>query len=152
MQAGARPAGLEAYNVLRIEAGTPVYGPDIDESRLVMEVGRTAQAISYTKGCYLGQEPVVMARDRGHVNRTLMGLRLREREVVPHGTRLLRDDKEAGQVASSVFSPRLGTAIALAYVRRGHQEPGTIVEVETSAGRRTAEVVSLPFGGGGSQG
>src|SRR5262249_10500842 len=60
--AGARPAGLLAYEPLRIEAGTPVYGLDVDESVLAPEVGRTRQAISYTKGCYLGQEPVVRVR------------------------------------------------------------------------------------------
>src|SRR5262249_2544584 len=74
--AGARPAGLDAYEVLRVEGGTPVYGKDIDENRFVAEVNRTAQAICYTKGCYLGQEPIVMARDRGHVNRFLLGLKL----------------------------------------------------------------------------
>jgi folate-binding protein YgfZ len=143
--AGTRPASLEAYEVLRVEAGTPAYGEDIDEDRFVFEVGRTAHAISYSKGCYLGQEPVVMARDRGHTNRTLLGLKILEGGAVPHGSRVLHGGEEIGQVTSSVFSPRLGMAIALAYLRRGHQEPGTRVEVEAEGGRRKAEVTGLPF-------
>jgi glycine cleavage system T protein len=144
LQAGASPAGMAAYEVLRVEAGTPVFGVDIDEDRFVVEVGR-GRAICYTKGCYLGQEPIVMARDRGHLNRFLRGLKLSGSEAVVRGAKVLREGNEVGQVTSSVASPRLGTAIALAYVRRGSQEPGTAVEVDTPAGRRAAEVTALPF-------
>jgi folate-binding protein YgfZ len=149
--AGARPAGLEAYEILRVEAGTPVFGKDMAENRFVVEVGRGTRAICYTKGCYLGQEPIVMARDRGQVNRMLLGLKVQGEGAVPHGARVLRDGGEVGQVTSSVVSPRLGT-IALAYLRRGNQEPGTAVVVETPAGTRAAEVVSLPFSGAGTGG
>ncbi|HXG10092.1 MAG TPA: aminomethyltransferase family protein [Gemmataceae bacterium] len=145
-EAGARPAGSQVYEVLRVEAGTPAYGKDIDESVLAPEVGRTAQAISYTKGCYLGQEPICRIRDLGHVNRTLLGLRITGTEAVPPGAKLFRDGKEVGHVTSSVVSPRWG-AIALAYVRRGH-EPGTVVEVEAAGTRRTARVTGLPFSSG----
>jgi folate-binding protein YgfZ len=146
---GATPAGLQTYETLRVEAGTPVYGKDITEGNLAPEVGRTPQAISYTKGCYLGQEPIVRLRDLGHVNRILTGLRLEGTEPAPPGARLLRDGKEAGQVTSSVLSPALGTAIALAYVRRGSADPGTALEVEIGATRTRASVASLPFSGGG---
>jgi folate-binding protein YgfZ len=146
VEAGARLAGPETYDILRVEAGTPAFGPDIDENRLVMEVGRTAQAICYTKGCFLGQEPIVMARDRGHVNRTLLGLKLHGSGPAPRGAKLVRDGNDVGQVASSVVSPRLGP-IALAYLRRGSQEPGTVVEVQGEGAPRTAAVSSLPFGG-----
>jgi tRNA-modifying protein YgfZ len=142
-EAGAAPAGREAFEMLRIEAGTPAFGPDIDENTFVPEVGRTRQAISYTKGCYLGQEPIVMARDRGQVNRTLLGLKLTGGPA-PHGSLVYRDGKEVGRVTSSVQSPRLGP-IALAYIRRGNQEPGTAVEVEAEGGRRPAVVSALPF-------
>jgi folate-binding protein YgfZ len=148
--AGARPAGLEAYEVLRVEAGTPVYGKDIDEGTLAPEVGRTPQAISYTKGCYLGQEPIVRVRDLGHVNRVLTGLKIAGTEPVPPGSKLRRDGKEVGHVTSSVFSPGLGTAVALAYVRRGHSEPGTALEVETAGATRQAGVASLPLSGFGA--
>jgi folate-binding protein YgfZ len=147
--AGAKPSGLQAHEVLRVEAGTPVYGKDFDETNIALEVGRTRQAICYTKGCFLGQEPLVRIRDLGHVNRLLLGLKTGEAEVLPRGAKLFREGKEVGQVTSSVVSPRLG-AIALAYLRRGSQEPGTVVEVETAAGRRTAEVASLPFSFGGA--
>jgi folate-binding protein YgfZ len=145
VEACARPAGREAFRALRVEAGTPVYGVDFDESNLAPEVGRTRQAISFTKGCYLGQEPIVRIRDLGHVNRTLVGLKLTGEKAVARGTKLLRDGKEVGQVTSSVVSPRLGTAIALAYVRRGSHEPGTRLQVTGADGTQEAEVVSLPF-------
>jgi folate-binding protein YgfZ len=146
MTAGARPAGLRTYHTLRVEAGVPMFGPDIDENRLAFEANRTSSAISYTKGCYLGQEPIVMARDRGHVNRLLLGLKLSGNAAMPHGSKVLRDGTEVGQTTSSVVSPRLGS-IALAYLRRGSWEPGTVVEVETAAGRVRAEVAALPFSG-----
>ncbi len=126
-QAGAYPVGAETFNILRIEAGTPIEGLDFDENYLVMELGRTKQTISYTKGCYLGQEPVVRSRDLGHVNRTLLGVKIHARSAVKSGTKLLREGKEVGQVTSSAYSPRLDTAIALAYIRRGNQEPGTVL-------------------------
>lgn len=144
INAGAVPAGLEAYEVLRVEAGTPVDGKDIDETTLALEVGRTRQTICYTKGCFLGQEPLVRIRDLGHVNRSLGGLKVSGAGTVPSGARLFREGKEVGRVTSSVVSPALGTVIALAYLRRGN-EPGTILEVEGDGTRRTAEVVSVPF-------
>jgi glycine cleavage system T protein len=145
VRAGAKPAGLDAYELLRVEAGTPVYGVDIDENRFIVEVGRTATAISYNKGCYLGQEPVVMARDRGQVQRTFLGLKLTGNSPVPPGSKLFRDGKEVGVTASSIVSPALGMPIALAYVKRGSQEPGTVVEVEAGSQRIAAEVTRLPF-------
>src|SRR5437660_1771681 len=109
-----------------------------------MEVGRTKQAICYTKGCFLGQEPIVMARDRGHVNRTLLGIKIQEGGPPKFGTLLFRDGVEVGQVTSSVVSYRLGS-IALAYLKRGHQEPGTIVELDPANDGRKASVSALPF-------
>ena len=141
--AGAVPAGLQAFEALRIEAGTPRYGLDRDDNTFAPEAGRTAQAICYTKGCYLGQEPIVMARDRGHVNRQLLGLKVAG-DPVPFGSLVFRDGKEVGRVTSSVRSPRLGT-IALAYLRRGNQEPGTAVEVEVPGHRLAATVARPPF-------
>src|SRR5262249_129642 len=99
----------------------------------------------YSKGCFLGQEPIVMARDRGHVNRTLLGLTVAGDQVLAPGTRLLHNGAEAGQVTSSVFSPRHGQVIALAYLKRGAQEPGTPLTVEWESDGRTAVVSALPF-------
>jgi folate-binding protein YgfZ len=143
LTAGARPAGTAAYEVLRIEAGSPVYGRDIDETNLPQEVGRVERTISFTKGCYIGQETVARIRTYGHVNRSLVGLKLSTSTPVASGTKLLRDGKEVGQVTSSVVSPRMGTVIGLGYARRGNQEPGTILQLDGSGSQ--AEVASLPF-------
>jgi len=143
--AGATPGTPETFEVLRIEAGMPVFGPDIDANRFVMEVGRAARAVSYSKGCFLGQEPIVMARDRaGHVNRAFLGLKVLEGGPLPAGTKLFHDGQEVGVVTSSCFSPRLSAPIALGYLRWKHQEPGTRMEAETVGGRQAVEVVGLP--------
>jgi folate-binding protein YgfZ len=138
---GAQPAGSAAREVLRIEGGMPEQGRDFDENTSVMEVGRTAQAISYTKGCFLGQEPIVRTRDLGHVNRTLLRLRIDGTDSVPSGTKLTRDGQEVGQVTSAALSPGTGMIAALGYVRRGHQTPGTRIECGDG---RAAEVLSTP--------
>ncbi len=144
--AGATPAGLRAYETLRIEAGTPVFGPDIDSNRFVMEVANAARAVSYAKGCFLGQEPIVMARDRaGHVNRALCGLKVLEGGPLPAGAKVFREGQEVGVVTSSVLSQRLGVPVALAYLRWKHQDPGIRMEAETPAGRQAVEVAGLPM-------
>lgn len=143
--AGATPAGPAAYETLRVEAGTPVYGIDIDEARFVMEVGDAGRAVSYAKGCFIGQEPIVMARDRaGHVNRAFLGLKVLSGEPLPPGIKLLRDGHEVGVVTSSVRSPRLGVPVALGYLKRGHQDAGLRLEAATPAGRQPVEVLGLP--------
>jgi folate-binding protein YgfZ len=145
VKVGAHPAGVATYHVLRVEAGIPSFGQDIDENNLAMEIDRTPQAISYTKGCFPGQEPIVRARDLGHVNWSFRGVKIAGDSPVSCGSKLLRDGKEVGHVTSSVHSPRLGSAIALAYVRRGTDAPGTSVEVAVGEERRSAEISSLPF-------
>lgn len=144
LQAGTRPAGREACEVLRIEAGLPREGAEIDETTFAPEVGRIAETICYTKGCYLGQESIVMARDRGQINRSLVGVRL-PGGPAPRGSLLFADGKEVGRITSSVHSPRLGTGLGLAYVRRGHQEPGLKLEVGGAGKRSPAEVIRLPI-------
>ena len=98
----------EAIEAIRIESGWPRWGQEIYENRFVVELGRPA-AICYTKGCYLGQEPIVMARDRaGHVNRTLLGLKLTDGGgPVEKGSKLWRGEAEVGVTTSSVVSPPL---------------------------------------------
>jgi folate-binding protein YgfZ len=143
--AGATEGTAETFETLRIEAGTPIFGKDIDENRFVMEVGFAARAVSYTKGCFLGQEPIVMARDRaGHVNRAFLGLKVLDGGPLPPGTKLFRDGQEVGLVTSSCHSPRLGAPVALAYLKWKHQEPGTRMEAETPAGKQAVEVRGLP--------
>jgi folate-binding protein YgfZ len=145
LAAGAAAGTPETHETLRIEAGTPVFGVDIDENRFVMEVGNAARAVSYTKGCFLGQEPIVMARDRaGHVNRAFLGLKVLEGGPIRAGAKLFHDGQEVGMVTSSCRSPRLGVPLALGYLRWKHQEPGMRMEVETADGRQLVEVVGLP--------
>jgi len=110
-----------------------------------MEVPRALRAVSYSKGCYLGQEPIVMARDRaGHVNRAFLGVKVLEGGVLPAGTKLIRDGNEVGLITSSTISPRLGAPLAIGYIRRGHQEPGTRLEADAPDGKRPAEVLPFP--------
>ncbi|MBN9517328.1 aminomethyltransferase family protein [bacterium] len=142
---GAVPGTPETYEVLRIEAGTPEFGPDIDTNRFVMEIGNAARAVSYTKGCFLGQEPIVMARDRaGHVNRAFSAVKVLAGGPLPAGTKLFRDGQEVGAVTSSCQSPRLGAPVALGYLKWKNQDAGTVMEAEAADGRRPVEVLGLP--------
>jgi folate-binding protein YgfZ len=125
----------------RIEAGTPLFGQDITEKNLPQEVARDALAISFTKGCYLGQETVARIDALGHVNQTLCGLRFAGPDSPPPGTELTIDDKVVAHVTSAAFSPRLGGPLALGYVRRGHTLPGTAF----TSSRGPASVVKLPL-------
>ncbi len=138
-------ADLELHEILRIEAGLPAFGSDMDESRLVMEVGRSAQAICYTKGCFLGQEPIVMARDRGQVNRLLCGVKLAPGSAPSRGAKLFKDGAEVGEVTSAAYSPHLDAILALAYLKRGFQTSGLELTLEPDGAARSAVVASLPF-------
>src|SRR5260370_14206155 len=100
---------METLEIIGVEAGLPVYGIDIDENTLAPEVGRPA--ISYAKGCYLGQETIVRIRDLGHVNRMLRGLKVVEGTELPRGSKVCRDGKDVGEVTASVVSPPLGTVV-----------------------------------------
>ncbi|HJU90519.1 MAG TPA: glycine cleavage T C-terminal barrel domain-containing protein [Gemmatimonadaceae bacterium] len=144
-EAGATPAGLLAWEVARIEAGRPEWGVDMDDSTIPQEANlEELHAISYTKGCYTGQEVVARVHFRGHVNRHLRGL-LCGRAEPPPSRAELQDSlgKPVGEVRSSALSPRLG-AIAIAMVRR-EIEPGTTVSVRWEGGEATADVAALPF-------
>jgi folate-binding protein YgfZ len=134
--------GPQAVNTVRLEAGTPWYGVDITDDNLPQEVGRNERAISFSKGCYLGQETVARIDALGHVNRTLCGLRFASPEVPATGTQLNRQGNSVGWVTSAAFSPRLSSPLALAYIRRGHEQPRTKLDSDSGP----AEVVSLPLG------
>lgn len=141
---GLRPVGLTALDTLRIEAGIPWYGIDMDEGRIVLEVG-LEQALSFTKGCYIGQEVVERATARGHVNRKLSGL-LVQGDIPPvSGDKLFHDSQEVGWVTSAAVSPRLGRPIALGYVRREYQTQGTQIRIDRHGTPMIAEVTTLPF-------
>ncbi|NBR05288.1 MAG: aminomethyl transferase family protein [Planctomycetes bacterium] len=141
---GAIPGGTEALEILRVEAGFPLAGKEIEETTFIPELNRAAKAICSTKGCYLGQEPIVMARDRGQVNRLLFGLFL-EKNMVKQGSLVFRDGNEVGRVTSSLYSPLLKKNIALAYLRRGNHDLGTSFQVECDGTKQSAVSCSLPF-------
>lgn len=140
--AGARPVGYDALEVLRVEAGIPRYHQDMDETTVVTETNLD-DAVSYTKGCYVGQEIIARIKYRGHVAKKLRGLVFEKPAIVAHGTSIKsKDDKDIGHVTSSVYSPHLGRRLALAYIKFDYIAPGT--EVKTSDGL-PAQVVDLPF-------
>ena len=142
--AGLQPVGLEAWNIHRLEAGIAWYGTDMDEARIPLEAGME-EAISYSKGCYIGQEVVARSTFRGQVNRKLMGLLLSTGKPAHGGDKIFRAGQEVGWVTGSAYSPRLGRAIALAYVRKEAWDPGTTVGVENGGVRTDAEVTQFPF-------
>jgi tRNA-modifying protein YgfZ len=128
-----------AAEVVRVEAGRPRYGIDLDEATIPEEAGLNDRAVSFTKGCYVGQETVARLHYRGKPNRHLRGLRLSGE--VASGTPLQLGEREVGRLGSSVVSPRHGP-IGLALVRR-EASPGD----QLAAGEATATVVELPFRG-----
>ena len=139
-----RAVGLQALETLRIESGKPRFGVDMTEATIPVEAN-LSEAISYTKGCYVGQEVIARIDARGHVNRQLAGLLLGEAELPEAGAKLFSPDREVGWVTSAVRSPAMAQTIALAYVRREFLEPGTPLQVKTGAGDIPATVAPLPF-------
>src|SRR6185503_18691450 len=119
LASGAVPAGLDAWEIARIEAGRPEWGIDIDDATIPQEANLDdLHAISYTKGCYVGQEVVARVHFRGHVNRHLRGLRTADASPPAQGATLHdADGQHVGDVRSSVHSPRLG-GVAIGMVRR----------------------------------
>jgi len=138
------PFGFEALNTLRIEAGIPVYGVDIDETNMMLETG-LQDAVSFTKGCYTGQEAVAMATYRGHVSKRLSGVAIAG-DIVPSPKDIVQQSgKEIGFVSSAILSPTLSSVVALAYIKYGFLEPGNAVEITSGAAVLPATVVELPF-------
>lgn len=145
-QAGARPVGFDAFEVLRVEAGEPRYGVDVNDANVVLEAGREDEAVSYTKGCYIGQEIIARIHWRGHVAKRLAGLVLADERELEAGAKVRSPDgREIGRITSTVFSPHLGRRIALAILKYDYLQPGTEVSVVAGEEERAAQVASLPF-------
>ncbi|HVS21531.1 MAG TPA: aminomethyltransferase family protein [Pyrinomonadaceae bacterium] len=145
IKAGAQPVGSDALETLRIEAGIARYGVDMDETNVVTETNLD-DAVSFTKGCYIGQEIIARIKYRGHVAKKLTGIILESEANLKSGARILSsDDKESGRVTSSAFSPRLNRTIALGYVKYDYLEPETSVKVVADDREIAGEVVALPF-------
>jgi folate-binding protein YgfZ len=141
-QAGATVCGRDVFDALRIEAGFPQFGVDLTDEHLAHEAGRTQQAISFTKGCYLGQEPIARLESLGHTNRELRGVRLDDGTLPAAGDAVLNGESgaELGLLTSAALSPGAGAAVGLAMLRREACAPGTKVSVRTAAGARGATV------------
>jgi folate-binding protein YgfZ len=139
--AGAIWCGNAAFDALRIESGTPLFGIDFDEENLPQEVGRDELAINFTKGCYLGQETVARIDALGHVNQRLVGAHFAGPNVPEAKAELTDGGTPAGHVTSATFSPQLGSPLALAMVRRQWDAPGS--QLTSAAG--SCEVIELPI-------
>ncbi len=145
-QVGGRACGWQAMETARIEAGIPRFGADMDESNLAPEAGIESRAISYAKGCYIGQEVIARIRTYGNVAKALRRLRLADdlKELPHKGNKLFRDGKDAGYITSAVASPALKGNIALGYVRKEANQPGTELILRTAGGESVARVEELP--------
>lgn len=136
-----RPAPAAAFEAFRIEHGIPQFNVDFNHQNFPQEVGRDEYAISFTKGCYLGQETVARIDALGHVNQMLVAVRFHGDEIPTAGVVLSRDGKNAGAVTSATFSPRLQAPLALAMVRREFNKPGA--RLDSPLG--DCEVITLPL-------
>jgi len=151
-EAAARDAGATlvdegVLDVLRVEAGRPRFGVDLDKTTIPLEAGIEGRAISFTKGCYPGQEVVIRVLRRGHgrVARKLVGMVAVGGVVPTRGDRVLVSDQDVGLVTSGVASVALHAPIALGYVQRDFTAPGTAVSIAHGDGRLAAKVVEPPF-------
>ncbi|HEX7331799.1 MAG TPA: glycine cleavage T C-terminal barrel domain-containing protein [Pyrinomonadaceae bacterium] len=139
-EAGAQPVSEEIREILRVEAGIPRFGRDMDETNIVTETNLD-DAVSFTKGCYVGQEIIVRIKHRGHVAKKLTGLRFETDRQIEPGALLKAGEKEIGRVTSTAVSPRLGS-IGLGYVRHEYLDAGPKVLVDDEI---SATVTELPF-------
>ncbi len=142
--AGGRACGWNAFDTARIAAGVPRFGVDMDETNLPQETGLEGRAVSYSKGCYIGQEVLNRLHTMGHVNRELRALSF-PGEIAPlpvKGEKLLHQGKEAGYVTSAAVVPDTGTTRALGYLRREAGTVGTEIELAGSAGRAPGKVIN----------
>jgi folate-binding protein YgfZ len=144
---GGCACGWTAFETARIEAGVPRFGADMDETNIPLECGIEARAISYDKGCYIGQEVLNRIHSLGHVNRELRGLRLADdlKTLPARGDKLFKDGKEVGHLSSVVFSPALKANVALGYVRREVNAIGTKLNLCKAATEAEVQVVGLSF-------
>ncbi len=145
--AGAVDLPAETVEALRVESGVPAFHVDMDETTIPLEAGVEQRGISFTKGCYVGQEVIIRVMHRGHgrVARHLMGLTLDGVDVPAAGDPIEGDGKEVGRVTSAVFSPALARAIAIGYLHRDWQTAGTAVQIVHDGAAHPAAITTLPF-------
>ena len=133
--AGAVAATAEDARVVRVENGVPRHGDDFGEQTLPQETQQTSRAVSFTKGCYLGQEIVERIRARGHVHRALVKVAIEGEEPPAAGSTVIAAGQEVGHLTSPVYSPRLQASLGLAILRREFAAPGTAVNIGGRPGR-----------------
>lgn len=138
---GVAPVGRDAVEQVRVEAGVPAFGQDFGRDHFPQETGFETQAVSYTKGCYLGQEVIARIHYRGKANRGVRRLVFDRPVAPPPGTRLLFEEQEVGTVGSAVVPLAGGNAVGIAVLHRKAYEAGTVLAVEGSG---SAEVALLP--------
>jgi folate-binding protein YgfZ len=145
--AGGCECGSESFEIARIETGIPRFGADMDETINPLEAGLETRAISFNKGCYIGQEVISRIRTYSEVAKALRGLRFADdlKSLPRKGDKLFHDGKEAGFVTSATASPRLKANIALGYVKREVNQPGTELVWRTTCGETRARIVDVPF-------
>jgi folate-binding protein YgfZ len=143
--ARARPVGYDALEILRIEGGLPRYGVDMDDTNVVTET-TLDDAVSYTKGCYVGQEIIARIKYRGHVAKKLSGIAF-ENAVKVEANALIKsqEGKDIGRLTSKTYSPHLGRTIALGFLKYEHLAPGTEVKIIAGDEEIPAQVTALPF-------
>jgi folate-binding protein YgfZ len=145
-RAPLREIDPDEFETMRIEAGTPVFGRDVTADNLPQEVGRDSRAISFVKGCYLGQETVARIDALGHVNKLLKGLVFPAGTIVPPpGTVLEADGKTVGTITSSAFASARLAPVALGFVRTAHAKAGTTLQARLAEGTIKATVHDLPM-------
>ncbi len=142
---GITPVGSQARELLRIEAGLPKAGPDLNEEIVPPEANLEGKAFSLSKGCYPGQEVVARMDTYGNVRRHLVGLTIPDQIVPPPGAKLFSGDREVGWVSSAVWSPQRKAALAFAFPLRDFSAPDTQLTVEVAGTRHQATVHALPF-------
>jgi folate-binding protein YgfZ len=136
---GVAPIDHGTWDVLRTEAGIPIYGVDIDETTMMPELGESG--ISYDKGCYIGQEVVAKVKYIGHVNRRFVGLLMSGNDIPELKSPVRKGGRDVGYITTALFSARLNKPVALGFVSRSAYAPGSEVEVGTG----TATIADLPF-------
>lgn len=142
-----RPAGWAVFNTARIEAGRAMFGIDFDDTVLPAETSRVTQAVSFTKGCYLGQEIVARMHARGQVARKIIGIRMKEDALPMAGTPILDDQQnQIGGITSSTISPVLsGASIGLGLIKSAFSAMGTEVRIAAEGAIRAGIIAELPF-------
>lgn len=149
MEAGAKfgikPIGTQARETLRLEAGLPKAGPDLNEDIVPPEANLEGKAFSLNKGCYPGQEVVARMDTYGSVRRHLVGIVMKDSTVPAREAKLFAGDREVGWISSAVRSLQLGQVIAFGFPLRDFSKPGTALSVEIEGKRHDATVQALPF-------